>query len=287
MHLYGIDLTGAEDDGVYPNAGRAVRAALADLRRVAPARGAELAATLEPMMDRFLPARYSTYTAAERRALAHALRDLHRALRAASAGPKPEARRVKALAVRNAWIAIRPNEIMALPPAENVAGATLRDSTMAENTRWVGEQEGARGRIVLFAHDGHIKNAMTTYDIPAFRGSVKAQGQYLRSWFGPDLVTIGSVAGTFVGRVNVGTGWLEEGADTPAEPGTVAAMLSAVGLPGFMLDLRTGDRVGPIREALQRPWALQGREGPAPFSPRQAFDAIVYFDRVGRTTLLR
>ena len=287
VHLYGIDLTGAEDDGVYPNAGRAVRAALADLRRVAPARGAELAATLEPMMDRFLPARYSTYTAAERTALARALGDLDRELRAAPAGAKPEARRLKALGVRNAWIAIRLNDIMALPPDQNVAGAVLRDSTMAENTRWVRVQEGARGRIVLFAHDGHIKNAATALDIPAFRGSVKAQDQYLRSWFGPDLVTIGSVAGTFVGRVNSGTGWLEDGGDTPAEPGTFAATLRAVGIPGFVLDLRTGDRAGPIREALERPLAFQVREGPAPFSPRQAFDAIVYFDRVSRTMLLR
>jgi erythromycin esterase len=288
VHVYGIDLTGSEDEGAFPNAARAVRAAISELRRVSPARGVELGARLEPMMDRFLPARYGQYTPAERRRLRAALDSLYRALRAAPPDLGVDGRLQRVRGLRNGWMAIRLDLVLSQWGQQGTpAGAVLRDSTMAENTRWVVEEQGGEGRIVLFAHDGHIKNGATVYRGPTFSGSWKVQGQYLRAWFGPRLVAIGSVVGALAGRVNDQTGWLEDGSETPAEPGTLAAEMKAVGLQRFALDLRSGDAIPLVRAALRRTWVFQAKLGVSPLRPRQAFDAIVYFDRVTPTTLLR
>jgi erythromycin esterase len=288
VHLYGIDLTGSEDVGAFPNGARAVRAAISELARANPARGAELGARLEAMMDRFLPARFGQYSASDRARLRAGLDTLYRALRGAPPDSDPDRQRRRMRGLRNGWMAIRLDELLTRWGRDGTpAGAALRDSTMAENTRWVVEEEGGEGRIVLFAHDGHIKNSPTVYRGPKFSGSWKVQGQYLRTWFGPKLVTIGSVGGMLIGNVNNQTGWLKEGPETPAESGTFAAALKDVGLRCFVLDLRSGDQVPIVRAAISRPWVLQAKLGVSLLRPRRAFDAIVYFDRVSPTTLLR
>ncbi len=141
VHLYGIDLTGSEDEGAFPNAARAVRSATAALVRVNPARGAELRARLEPLLDRFLPARYGEYRPAERSRLRADLDSLSRELSAAPVGATGDDRRQRSRGLRNAWMAIRLDDVLAGWGRDGtLAGAALRDSTMAETTRWVVEQ---------------------------------------------------------------------------------------------------------------------------------------------------
>ena len=288
VHFYGIDLTGGDDVGAYPGASRAVHAALDDLESVTPAAGADLRARLVPMMDRFLPARHAEYSSADRERLGAALEGLYQALLTASRHPGTRTALRSGRALRNAWMAVRLNEVMAVFGAKgSSAGAILRDSAMAENTRWALEQEGERGRLVLFAHDAHVMNARFVYPVPPYAGSWKTQGQYLRSWFGTSLVVVGSAASRITGNVSGATGWVEAGGETQAGLATFTAELAKVRLSLFVLDLRAGDRVPGVGAALERAWPFEFLIGSQPLSPRQTFDAMVYFDRVTASKRMR
>ncbi len=58
-------------------------------------------------------------------------------------------------------------------------GAGNRDYFMAENARWLLDQAGPGGKIVLWAHNGHV----ITLD--------RRMGGYLRSWYGDQMVVFG------------------------------------------------------------------------------------------------
>src|SRR6185503_18589786 len=185
---------------------------------------------LLPLMDRFLPKRYAEYSPAERESLRVALDSLYQGLLAASQRAQPGDARRSARGLRNAWMALRLNEVMSVfGPEGSIAAAVLRDSIMAENTRWALQQEGDNGRLFLYAHDAHVMNARFVVPTPPYAGSWKAQGMYLRAWFGTRLVTIGSAMGTLAGKVNGETGWVQADADTPTGPTTFSAQLAKVG----------------------------------------------------------
>jgi hypothetical protein len=63
--------------------------------------------------------------------------------------------------------------------------------------------------------------------------------------------------------------------------------LAKVGRPLFVLDLRPGDGTPAVRSALQRSWPFEFLIGAQPLSPRQTFDAMVYFGRVTPVNRLR
>jgi hypothetical protein len=130
-------------------------------------------------------------------------------------------------------------------------------------------------------------NEAFVYPKPPYDTPRKMEGQYLRAWFGPKLVIVGSAARRLAGRVNPGTGWIEGPEETQADPTTFTAALAKVGLPFFALDLRTGDQLPGIRDALTAPWPFQLLLGFQSFGPREAFDAIVFFDRITAAKLIR
>jgi erythromycin esterase len=281
VHFYGLDLSGTNDVGFMPGARGAVLAALDYLAQVAPAKGAALRTDLLPLMDRFVPARYTEYSASDRDLLKTDLSSAYqtllvdsiRTMRATS--PLAYAR-----GLRNAWMAIRINEIMSLdaagPPGTQRASSLFRDSTMAENVRWVLGQQAPGGRVVVFAHNGHVMNTEPVYDgqhlIPL--------GRYLRSRFDSSLVVLASATGTIVGGTGGVGGWLGDSGEAHAEPTTFAAMLAQVGLPTFVLDVRAGDHIPDIAAAFTSAWPFLLGDQIQSIVPRQAFDAIVYLDRV-------
>lgn len=62
-----------------------------------------------------------------------------------------------------------------IPPAAwQAAGA--RDAAMADNVRWVLDQEGSRGRVLVFAHNAHVKNAATEWNLECFRATSERDG---------------------------------------------------------------------------------------------------------------
>jgi erythromycin esterase len=281
VHFYGLDLSGTDDDGFMPGARVTVLAALDYLKEADPNAGMALNARLLPLMDRFAPARYGTYSAADRDHLKTALDSVYQALlddstRARRASP-PLA---YARGLRNAWMAVRMNEIMALDAADSAGpGHTtilFRDSTMAENTRWVVGQLAPGDRLLVFAHDYHVMDTDPVYDgrhlIPL--------GHYLRSTFDSNLVVLATAAGTIIGGTGGIGGWIGDSGVARAAPNTFAGALAQVGLPTFAIDVHKGDRSPAVTEALMRSWLFLPSDTVRAIVPRRAFDAIVYLDRV-------
>jgi erythromycin esterase len=67
---------------------------------------------------------------------------------------------------------------------ESVRTPGARDLYMAENTIWLLDQAGPDGKIVLWAHNGHVA------DNPTY-GAAASMGHHLRSEYGDDMVIVG------------------------------------------------------------------------------------------------
>ena len=274
MNFYGVDLTGGDDfNGVFPGAPKAVWAALDYLGQVAPATGTDLRSRLGPLMDRFTPPRYHELSPSEQTHLRTALDSLYRTMLADSsryAGASSPHRYARAL--RNAWMAGRLNDVMSAADSTefNATQAALRDSVIAENTRWALRQEGNGGRLLFFAHDGHIMNTRNDFqnaNVAGFRGlkGWKTAGAHLRAWFGQDMVVVASTASS----TNVQRYWTNGAPGNPSDTTSFDAALARVGRPAFLLDLRRADRVPDVAAALVRPWLFRVQTFFEPFLPRQ------------------
>ena len=171
-----------------------------------------------------------------------------------------------------------------------VAGEQGRDESMAENTEWLSRRIGPEGRMVLWAHNGHVANS------PGFQGS------FLRETFGDDLVIVGFSHTT--GRLTARNRLAEEGRcgrltqhglDTPAT-GSFEQFLSLAATPRFVLDLRNRDTEAPGASWLRgsRPFRSIGAcyDAARPEiwwsnTPlRGWYDVIIHFERTGPTTVL-
>ena len=155
-----------------------------------------------------------------------------------------------------------------LPAAWQAAGA--RDAGMADNVRWVLDQEGSSGRVLVFAHNAHVKNAATEGGIwSAFERPPNAMGQYLRSSLGNDLLIIG------MSSAQNGVGF----PTAPLDSRSIDAALTSVGLPRFLLDLRASRSDTTVTA-----WLAERRALRANFttflmlSPNSAFDVLFFVD---------
>jgi erythromycin esterase len=285
VSCYGVDLTGGDDyNGGFPGAPLSVLAALDYLRLVAPTIGADLSARLLPLMNRFNPPRYGEFSPPDRHELRTGLDRLYQALLVdSSRAVRATSPRRYAQALRNAWMAARLNDIMG-PPTDstsfNTARAGLRDSVMAENAKWALSQEGDQGRLVFFAHNGHIMNALSDFRSAntTYRGigGWKMTGRHLREWFGHDVFIIASTAPT----TNVRRYWTNGTPGNPLDATSFDAALARIGEPAFVLDLRSADRIPDVANTLRRSWPFRIQTFFQQVVPREAADAIVYFDRV-------
>jgi erythromycin esterase-like protein len=283
VRFYGFDLTGADAANLadfYFGAPLAVRAALDYLEQVAPAPAADLKSDLVPLMGRFNPYQYQEFSPPERTRLRAGLQKLERTLAADSsryaAASSPFA---YARAVRNAWMALRLDELLAMgvsgSPAIARARTTFRDSLMAENIKWTLRTEGDRGRLLVWAHNAHI---MRVPREPQGKGHVSADspipmaGHHLSAWFGTKEVVVLATTTSIVGF-----------GDIASDSASFGAALETAGMPRFVLDLRTADRNATVAAMLRRPWPFRIGTGFEPLAPRAAADAIVYFDQVTPT----
>ncbi len=140
VHFYGIDQTGAGAP-VYGGAS-AVEAALAYLAQSAPEAARQARAGFAPLLERFTDSRFVEMSADEQRALRRGLSELRRAI---NGRPHPVADAAHALAVRNVWAAERLEQsfrVSGAAGARSLDAVRLRDSVMAENSRWVLRQQG-------------------------------------------------------------------------------------------------------------------------------------------------
>jgi hypothetical protein len=124
--------------------------------------------------------------------------------------------------------------------------------------------------VVVWAHNAHIMNA--PFQPEPRKVPLRMAGQPLRAALGANEVIIGATSSRTIG-------WPE----SPSDSASFDAALATVGRPDFVLDLRTSDRTPEVASMLKRLWPFRQGTRFQPIVPREAVDAIVYFDQVTMT----
>ena len=183
------------------------------------------------------------------------------------------------------WVVARHNldvvrqaeEMHSANPTERFS---IRDRSMAENVKWILDNESPGSRVMLWAHNGHVST------LPV--GAGEPMGTSLRRMYGKDMVVCGFSfdSGSFQ-AIEQGKG-LREFTVGPAIPGSLDSALAAIGLPVFAIDLRTAPSTGPVAAWLNAPQLMRSigavyREGVpeaffAPLNPH-SFDVIFFVNR--------
>jgi len=115
--------------------------------------------------------------------------------------------------------------------------ANARDRAMADNVKWLAEEVFPDEKIVLWAHNAHIAAGSYAQDF-------LPMGQHLRDTFGDKLRTLGFAFDRGeVLAIPIKNGVVDRSGPIaikvpPAKPNSADALLSATGLPLFVLDLR-------------------------------------------------
>jgi erythromycin esterase len=103
------------------------------------------------------------------------------------------------------------------------------DYAMARNVQWIVQNEGPQGRVLVFAHDGHVMNWQENGGIfSVIREKPFMMGSDLRKVYGRDLFIIATSSAT-----------TSAGLPRP-EPikDSIDGVLAQVGLPAMVLDIR-------------------------------------------------
>jgi len=169
VRLYGIDLTGQE----FPYAYRSVEAILTFLDHADPDLGRELRKQCADVIPVFRSDKYVKLTPAEKDAVTGKIQDMVAFVRREriplTAATSPDEyewalRQALNAAQDDAFLRSHPQFEFELllkspekfPPTEWEHNLEMRDLAMADNLQWVQQREGSRGKILFFAHDGHV-----------------------------------------------------------------------------------------------------------------------------------
>jgi erythromycin esterase len=126
----------------------------------------------------------------------------------------------------------------------------VRERSMAENVKWLLEERFPGEKIVLWAHNGHVRT--TPYS------GIESQGTYLRTWYGAQMVVLGfashhgDLRARRMVKNNARSGPYLTLPLAPARPASVEGLFHATGLPRFFLDLRRVSRDSGLDSALGR-----------------------------------
>ena len=169
-----------------------------------------------------------------------------------------------------------------------VVGEQGRDESMAENTEWLSRRIGPDGRMVLWAHNGHVA------DSPGWQGS------FLRETFGDDMVIVAfsHERGRLTARRELERFCGERTVFDLDDPvsGSYERLLARATAPRFVLDLRDVDPDDPggawlaETQFLRSIGACYDPENPQWYwyeTPLTAeFDVLIHFESTGPTTVL-
>ncbi|MBO9380333.1 erythromycin esterase family protein [Sphingomonas histidinilytica] len=274
--FYGIDMSGGDSSGAWANARITLDAALAYLARFDATDSRAVRGAVEPFLGRFTHPAHAALSRAERRRLRAAVDGLARYLdrhgdRLAARSGRDEfdwARRNAALArqLDHMFRTSAPSGEELSP--EDYRADAARDAAMADNAHWVLDREGPDGRVLLFAHDGHVMNAATRGGIwSVYRRAPKAMGQHLRAALGDQLFIVPIASGS-------------NGAGLPPVApgsGSLDVALARVGYERFLLDLRPARTAGPAAGWLRRTQSIRANHvTQAEITPATAMDAVVF-----------
>jgi erythromycin esterase len=277
LRFYGMDVSLGGPGGYTPTA-IPFEAVLSFLVRVDGASAERVRVRLQPFVRRFPAAASTSFSAAEHHGLSAAIDDVISLLErkrstyiAATSEADYEWALRAAIVARQAERVFRvaPSDVSGAGiPAAAWQAATARDMEMAENVRWVLARERPAGRVLVFAHNAHVKNARTEGGIwSSFARAPNAMGMYLRSTLRDELFIIGTSSAA-------------NASGLPAvipDPGGLDAALGRVGLPRFVLDLRASRTDRAVTAWLAEPRALRANFTTyLTLSPAKAFDALLF-----------
>lgn len=289
VRLYGIDLPGQ----LVGDASAAIAATIAYVDRVDPATGGRLREEFSGTIPLFNAQRYPMLPVAHQLAISRQVHDFTELLRrrrsqytAASSREEYEWALRQAVNAEqdDAGLRMVPTEFMRLVAQMAIdsamrytddrltAALEVREAAMAENVAWVLEREGPRGRVVYFAHTNHqARQVRPVPGHPSFMDN--PAGRYLHAILGPAVFTVGAAYGT---------------ASIPAQPWVtpppdnqgMEALLGAVGLRRYLIDLRALPSAGILHDWFGREHPMRGGMVPMQFVLPRAYDALLYLDRI-------
>jgi erythromycin esterase len=275
VKLYGMDieLVGFPGDTISRHA--SIDIVLNYLKKVDPVSATKIGTELSPYLDRLSVAKYPLLSEQEHDRLSVALDGItalieRERINFIDKSSKDEYNWVHRLAVaaqqRDRLTRVTPPDQHGKMPSDAWILMSTRDAAMADNVLWILNNEADGGKVLLYSHNAHVKNAPTTGSVwDAFARPSNAAGQYLRSALGKDLFILGM---SFAPSA------------TRAQPGSVDVALLNVGKPRFMVDLKAAAIDPQIKAwlAVKRPMeANMYTYLNMPIGT--AFDALVFLDK--------
>jgi erythromycin esterase len=290
VHLYGIDLTGQ----LFPYAYRSVEAVQTFLDHAAPDLGVEFRRQYSDVIPVFRSDKYVKLSPAQKDAITGKIQDIVALIQRERIPLTASTSRDEyEWALRQALNAAQDDAFLrTIPPEfdwdqyikspgkvlESISGerwehnCEMREFAMADNLLWVQQREGSRGKILFFAHDGHIQTAVPPVS-PAhpMQPNVRYRpaGEYLRSALGRDLVVIGTYFGHGAG--------FPAGRVAPPDAAGMDGMLSSLSMPVFVMDLHELPGGGPLYQWFHMPHEARMN---APITPVVAYDAILFIETI-------
>lgn len=274
--IYGIDVSGGDADGAWARARVTLDESIDYLARVTPATSGPLRKDIAPFLDRFSAPAYRVLMERERAALRRSVARLlaffdtrRAALVAASSQLDYDWARQNVVAAQQLQtlfdVSGTTDPEGRLLPGDYRADAA-RDTAMAANALWALGQEGPKGRLLVFAHNGHVMNAKTRGGIWAvYQRPPAAMGVHLRRSLGHDLLIVGTSSPTR----GEGSG----------RPGAIDEALARIGREHFSLDIRlaSGDAARWLsdEQSISINYTTESL-----MAPKKAFDLLLFFNRL-------
>ncbi|WP_187394926.1 erythromycin esterase family protein [Pigmentiphaga aceris] len=204
VRFYGIEMLG---NARYLNgadrspARRSADAALAYLHQVDPGAGKAWQQRMEPLLAALVQQRYADISSVDRESMTLALADLVKlferqknAWTGLSSFQRFQRAYRNALNARNLDTDLRSNGWWAgADPGNRQRNLDMRDASMADNVKWVLDQEGARGRVLVFSAFKHAVRVPRTSHRASDRGFIP-MGQQLHTTFKHNMAIIGMIA---------------------------------------------------------------------------------------------
>lgn len=106
----------------------------------------------------------------------------------------------------------------------------IRDAMMADNLSYIVARERGRGKVLAFAHNGHLQRSQIEWWLGPHRNAWWPVGAHLQTMLGPGYVVVGSALGVS-----------EENGIAQPEPGTLEAQLSSLPASGVLIPTHRGE----------------------------------------------
>lgn len=167
---------------------------------------------------------------------------------------------------RDRMMRVMPPDQPGTIPPEAWKAMNARDAAMADNINWMLNTATNGGKVFVFAHNAHVKNAATTGGVwDAFARPPASAGQYLKSIMGNNYFIIGSSIAPELTTLPVNS---------------LDKALLQVDRPRYILDLRAASRFPEVAQWLSLTRPMQANKvGFFMLPVGTSYDALLFLDK--------